>query len=96
MLTACLNHQTCFFVLTAGLAVGIPQLGNLISLVGAVGSTSLAIILPAAIHILTFHYDQTLSRLVFTKDLLIIIFGGLGAAAALFATIVDIVKHFGK
>ncbi|KAK3738359.1 hypothetical protein QZH41_014332, partial [Actinostola sp. cb2023] len=81
----------CF---TASLAVGIPQLGNLISLIGAVGSTALAVILPASFHILTFRYDKSLSTLCLCKDVLLIVVGIVAASAALFTSIVNIVNGF--
>lgn len=82
------------FFISASLAVGIPQLGNLISLIGAIGSTALAVILPALFHILTFRYDKTLSTISLYKDLSIIIVGIIAAAAALFTSIVNIVDGF--
>lgn len=57
----------------------IPNLGGIISLVGAVSSSTLALIFPPIVEIVTFWPDG-LGRhnWIFWKDLLIILFGLLG------------------
>lgn len=82
---------SCF---PASLAAGIPQLGNLISLIGAIGSTALAVILPALFHILTFRYDKTLSTVSLCKDVLLIVMGTIAAVAALYTSVINIVDGF--
>lgn len=62
---------------TVGLAAAIPNLADVISLVGAVSSSTLALIFPPIIEIVTF-WDKGLSPLTIFKDILIMVFGILG------------------
>ena len=55
-------HTELFPVHTAGIAVGLPDLGDLISLVGAVASSALALIFPPLLNILVFIKDDSLPR----------------------------------
>lgn len=63
----------------------------MISLVGSIGCTALAIIFPAVIHILTFSYDKSLSTPSLIKDIIIIIFGVLGSVSGVYASIIDMI-----
>ncbi|XP_048589195.1 proton-coupled amino acid transporter 1 isoform X2 [Nematostella vectensis] len=81
----------CF---TACLAIGIPQLGNMISLVGSLGSTSLAFTFPAALHIATFCYDKSLSTLSLIKDIGIIVIGVFGSVIGFYFTLKSVVENF--
>jgi len=76
------------------MAVSIPQLGHMISLVGAFGSASLAITFPALIHLAVLHNDQKLDKFTFIKDALIVIVGVLGTVSGVFVSVVDIVWTF--
>lgn len=82
------------YFFTAILAVSIPQLGNMISLVGSFGSVSLAITFPALIHLAVLHNDKELDKLTFAKDVLIIMVGFLGTVAGIFASIFNIIWTF--
>ncbi|XP_054261216.1 proton-coupled amino acid transporter-like protein CG1139 isoform X3 [Macrosteles quadrilineatus] len=69
--------RTGLVIITFGLAAAIPNLSDVISLVGAVSSSTLALIFPPIIEIVTF-YDKGLSRATIAKDLFIMMFGILG------------------
>ena len=83
-----------FFAPAGGLAIGIPQLDNFISLVGAFSSSALAIIFPPMLHILTFSYDSTLTLPELFKDLAIALLGILGFAAGSYSSVWQIVQGF--
>lgn len=76
------------------MAVSIPQLGHMISLVGAFGSASLGITLPALIHLAVVHHDQKLDKFTLIKDGLIVAVGVLGTVAGVFVSIVEIIWTF--
>ena len=79
-----------------GLAAVVPQLDNVISLVGAVTMTFLAYIFPVAIHSATF-YDK-LSRLELAKNFAIFLVGILGFLAGTYTSVTKIIKdlHLNK
>ncbi|XP_069675105.1 proton-coupled amino acid transporter 1 isoform X2 [Periplaneta americana] len=71
--------RSSLVIATFALAAMIPNLGLVISFVGAVSSSTLAIILPPIIHIITFWDAGNIVRTVtFWKDIAIMIFGILG------------------
>lgn len=93
------NNNFSIFLLTAILAVGIPQLGHMISLVGSLGSVSLAITFPALINLAALHHEQKISKLLVIKNIFIIVFGVLGTLTGVFVSMVDIIwtfKHGGE
>ena len=75
-----------------GLAAAVPQLDNVISLVGAFSMTLLGFVFPVTIHSLTF-YDK-LSRLELAKDLGMFIFGILGSFEGAYTAVYNIIKEF--
>ncbi|XP_046387616.1 proton-coupled amino acid transporter-like protein CG1139 isoform X2 [Ischnura elegans] len=79
-------------IITFGLAAAIPNLGAVISLVGAVSSSTLALIFPPFIEIITF-WDKGLGKYnwVLWKDIFIMIFGLLGFGFGTYASIMNIV-----
>ena len=79
-----------------GLAAAVPQLDNVISLVGAVTMTFLTYIFPVAIHSSTF-YDK-LSRLELAKNFAIFLIGILGFLAGTYTSVTKIIKdlHLNK
>lgn len=74
------------------LAVLIPHLDLMISLIGAFSSCALAILFPAIFELLCY-WDQLTFKLVL-KDVSIIIFGLLGFVAGTVTTLVEIIKTF--
>jgi proton-coupled amino acid transporter len=71
-----LPHTWVWVVHVAGLAIGIPQLGLIISLIGSLGSALLALIFPPVIHSIVM--ASSLSRPVKVKNWIIMGFGVIG------------------
>eukprot|EP00731_Ephydatia_muelleri_P037349 Em0447g4a len=88
-------------MITAVLAVSIPDLGDLISLVGAFASTSLSFIFPPLMEIAVFwsSTDRRCLRIFsksewLIKDLLIVLLGAVGFCFGTYAAILAIVNRF--
>lgn len=87
-----INFSSSFLFL-GGLAIGIPQLDNFISLLGAVSSSALAIIFPPLLHIATFK-GHGLSVCSAMKDIFIILIGVVGFLFGTYTSIIAIIKGF--
>ena len=82
---------------TAAIALGLPDLGDMISLVGAFACCALSFIIPPTLELLTIFPDRHRSNLWLIwslKDAAIIVLGVLGFVFGTYATIVNIVKYF--
>lgn len=75
------------------MAVAVPNLGPIISLIGAVSASTLALIFPAIIEIITF-YPNRLGKYswMLWKDIGIIIIGILGFIFGAYASILELFK----
>ena len=83
----------------AGIAVGLPDLGDLISLVGAFSCCALAFIIPPSLEILIRWPRRHATRLWlvwFLKDVTIVTLGVVGFIFGTYATLVNIVDYFEK
>ncbi|KAK6640610.1 hypothetical protein RUM44_012306 [Polyplax serrata] len=82
-------------LLTFGLAIMIPNLGAVISLVGAASSSTLAIIFPPLIEIMTF-WDSDLGKYnwILLKDILIVVFGVLIFGIGTYVSLANIIAPF--
>ncbi len=86
----------------AALALAIPDLEDLISLVGAFASSALALVFPPLLEMLVFwkysdHKCCGLPRPFWiTKDILIMTLGIVGFLFGTYASISEIVKNIGK
>ncbi len=90
----------------ASLALAVPDLGDLISLVGAVASNALALIFPPLLNMLVFYNSAhppwtiaTSSEAVWqllwmTKDASIVLLGLVGFALGTYATLQNIIEFF--
>lgn len=85
--------RTILVFITFIFAVAIPNLGAVISLVGAFSSSALALIFPPFIEIITFSSEkQGLSKWVLLKDSLIILFGFVGFAVGSYCSFLNILN----
>ncbi len=73
------------------LAAAIPNLSSVISLVGSVSSSMLALIFPPLIEMVTF-WDCGISKLTIAKDIFITLFGLLGFIAGSYTSIEQILR----
>ncbi|XP_061165461.1 neutral amino acid uniporter 4-like isoform X1 [Saccostrea echinata] len=80
-------------VLTAVVAIVVPELDLLISLVGALASSSLALVFPPLIEILTFKApNEKLSFIILVKNIVIMVFGIFGCVVGTWISIDEIIK----
>lgn len=84
-------RQNVFSLLSVVLAAIIPNLGPIISLVGAVSSSTLALIFPPLIEIITFWPNKLgQNNWVLWKDIAIMVFGILGFIFGTYTSIAQI------
>lgn len=75
------------------MAIVVPELDLLISLVGALASSSLALVFPPLIEILTYKApNERLSSLSVIKDISIMVFGVFGCVVRTWVSIDEIRK----
>nr|XP_023018378.1 proton-coupled amino acid transporter 1-like isoform X2 [Leptinotarsa decemlineata] len=91
-----LSFRSALVFLTFILAEAIPFLGLFISLVGAVSSTALALLLPPILNLITRYTENDLPVWIIIKDVFILILGFLGMITGGFESITSIVRAFGK
>ena len=78
--------------LSAGvLAILIPRLDLVISLVGSVSSSALALIIPPLLEVVTY-YGEGISSLTVTKDALISILGFMGFVVGTYQALDELIK----
>ncbi|XP_023702924.2 proton-coupled amino acid transporter-like protein pathetic isoform X1 [Cryptotermes secundus] len=84
--------RTCLVVFTFALAAMIPNLGAVISLVGAVSSSTLALVFPPIIEIITFwHKGFGKKSWILWKDISIMIFGLVGFGFGSYVSVWNVV-----
>jgi proton-coupled amino acid transporter len=84
-------------IITAAIAIGLPDLGDMISLVGAFACGALAFVIPPTLELLTRLPQRHSSKwwvVWCVKDVAIITLGVLGFVFGTYATVVNIVKYF--
>jgi len=70
-----------------GLSAAIPELDLVISLVGALGCSFLAVIFPTVLEMI-LHWE-TSSKLIFSKNCCIILIGIVGCVSGAYTTIIQ-------
>lgn len=80
---------------TFGVAVIVPKLGLFISLIGALCSTSLALLIPVIIDfVLRAGVPKALTTWVYLKNMAIVLIALLGIATGTYQSIVEIIQEF--
>uniref|UniRef100_A0AAZ3QZC8 Amino acid transporter transmembrane domain-containing protein n=1 Tax=Oncorhynchus tshawytscha TaxID=74940 RepID=A0AAZ3QZC8_ONCTS len=87
--------RAALVVFTCVLAILIPQLDLVISLVGSISSSFLALIFPPLLQILTYH-NEGLSPWVIVKNTLISVIGFIGFITGTYISITEIIKRNGR
>ena len=83
-----LNNKSDYLV---GLSAAIPELDLVITLVGALGCTFLAVVFPTILEMVLFHEkNSTFSgKLIFSKNCFILFVGVLGSVTGAYTTIIQ-------
>ena len=79
-----------------GLAAAIPKIDLFISLIGAVSSSTLALIAPSIIHTIVFweDFEGISGKLRIGRNIFLFVLGIVGMVAGTITSVTDIVKYF--
>ncbi|PAV90413.1 hypothetical protein WR25_17050 isoform E [Diploscapter pachys] len=83
-------------LLTCMLAELIPHLALFISLVGSVAGSFLTLVFPPMIELLCYYARDELTWWVWTRNIALMLVAVIGFATGTYASLVDIIKAFGK
>ncbi|CAK1553986.1 unnamed protein product [Leptosia nina] len=91
-----LGYRAIMVMLTFVLAQSIPELGLFISIVGAVSSTTLALMFPPIIQLVHEGHRNRLTKYIVIKDCLILLLGALVFTTGTYESLSAIIKFFRK
>ncbi|KAB0399177.1 hypothetical protein E2I00_000493 [Balaenoptera physalus] len=91
VLFADLSVRTALVCLTCVSAILIPRLDLVISLVGSVSSSALALIIPPLLELITF-YPEDMSCVTIAKDIMISILGLLGCVFGTYQALYELIQ----
>ena len=85
-----------FYFLQVALAAAVPKIDLFISLIGAVASSTLALIAPSIMHTMVFweDFEGTSGKLKIARNLFLLILGIVGMVAGTIVSVTDIVDFF--
>ena len=85
-----------FHIYLVGLAAAIPKIDLFISLIGAVASSTLALIAPSIMHTLVFWdtFDGMVGKIKIGRNLFLCILGIIGMVFGTIYSIKDIIEYF--
>lgn len=85
-------------ILTVAISVAIPQLGPFIGLIGAVCLSTLGLMFPSIIEIVTYYERPGFGRFnwILWKNILLICFGIIGFCTGTYVSIQEIVAEYEK
>eukprot|EP00794_Sanderia_malayensis_P020155 gene20155-22129_t len=87
--------RTAMVTLTCAMAITIPQLDNFIALVGAISSSSIALVFPPILHLFCF-WHHGISKIEIVKDIAIALLGVVGSILGTILSISAIIEGFHK
>jgi proton-coupled amino acid transporter len=76
------------------LAIAVPDFGDFLSLIGGLGGTMLAFVIPLVIHLIVFR--KKLTWLAVVKDIAIILFGLVAVVVTTIQSVQNIVEGIKK
>lgn len=88
------GFRTMIIILTFALASLIPKIDLFIAFIGAIASSSLAIVIPIAFDLIVFWPLENYSHKKLIKDILILLFGVYIFLAGTYKSLYDIIKFF--
>jgi proton-coupled amino acid transporter len=86
--------RSCVVIFTFLLAICIPKIDLFIALVGAVASSTLAIVIPPLLDLMIFWPMENYSKKILIKNVIVILFGFYIFVAGTYCSISDIVNYF--
>lgn len=85
--------RTCVIILTYSLAMVVPRIDLFIALIGAIASSTLAIIVPILLDLIVFWPMNNYNKKQLFKDIVILIFGIYIFGAGTYTSMYDIIKY---
>ena len=89
------SYELNFFV-AVGLAAAVPKIDLFINLIGAVSSSTLALIVPAIVHTLVFwdQFSGVSGKLKVARNMFLLLIGVAGMVSGTIVSVEDIIDFF--